>query len=74
MEITEGDKLVLDVAFSGKPDPNVEWYFNGQVRYDFNFNAEDRNSVNFNEPTPLRYIDLGPDFFASHLNEVDGNN
>jgi hypothetical protein len=30
VELSEGDKLVLECSFSGT-DPNIEWFFNGQV-------------------------------------------
>lgn len=32
VEVTEGDPLILSCSLTGKPEPNVEWFFNGQVR------------------------------------------
>ena len=31
VELREGDKLSLSCSFTGQPDPNIEWFFNGQV-------------------------------------------
>ncbi|XP_070200689.1 twitchin-like isoform X4 [Littorina saxatilis] len=31
VDVNEGEKLVLEVSFSGKPDPNIEWFQNGQL-------------------------------------------
>ncbi|KAL8579177.1 hypothetical protein ACOMHN_010761 [Nucella lapillus] len=30
-EVGEGERLSLSCAFSGKPDPNVEWFLDGQL-------------------------------------------
>lgn len=31
VSLTEGERLALQCTVSAKPEPNVEWYFNGQV-------------------------------------------
>ena len=32
--LREGDRLKLTCSVKGTPDPDVEWYFNGQVSTD----------------------------------------
>ncbi|KAK7500457.1 hypothetical protein BaRGS_00008364, partial [Batillaria attramentaria] len=31
VELTEGDRLVLSCSVNGKPEPNVDWFLNGQL-------------------------------------------